>query len=115
MTSAAPFTKIAGVRFAKYHGHGNDFIVVNGLAGPVPLRVKDQQTVYQALRRAGVEVVLHYVPPIYRQPVYSGRLRGADCLPVTDQLVQEIICLPVTVELDESDTRYVVDTLRDLL
>jgi dTDP-4-amino-4,6-dideoxygalactose transaminase len=79
------------------------------------IRVKDQQAVYQALRRAGVEVVLHYVPPIYRQPVYSGRLRGADCLPVTDRLAQEIICLPVTIELDEDDVRFVIDILWDLL
>lgn len=79
------------------------------------VRVKDQQMIYQALRRAGVEVVLHYVPPIYRQPVYGGSLPGSDCLPVTDQLAQEIICLPVTVELDEDDIRFVVSLLRDLL
>jgi dTDP-4-amino-4,6-dideoxygalactose transaminase len=79
------------------------------------IRVKDQQAVYQAMRRAGVEVVLHYVPPIYRQPVYSDKLIGADRLPVTDQLGREIISLPVTVELDEDDIRFVVNTLRDIL
>lgn len=79
------------------------------------IRVKDQQAIYQELRRAGVEVVLHYVPPIYQQPVYAGRLRGADNLPVTDQLARELICLPVTVELDEDDVQFVVNTLRDLM
>ena len=75
------------------------------------IRVKDQQAVYQALRRAGVEVALHYVPPIYQQPVYRGKLPGSDGLLVTDQLAREIICLPVTVELDEDDIRFVVNTL----
>ena len=79
------------------------------------IRVQDQQAIYQALRRAGIEVVLHYMPPIYQQPVYEGGLPGSDRLPVTGQLAKEIICLPVTVELEEDDVRFVVNTLRDLL
>jgi len=79
------------------------------------IRVKDQQTVYQGLRRARVEVMLHYVPPVYRQEVYPNGLRGMDCLPVTDQLAREIIRLPVVVELDEDDVQFVTSALRDLL
>ncbi len=80
------------------------------------IRVQDQQRVYQGLRQAGVEAVLHYVPPIYRQPVYNNNvLLGADHLSVTDRLTQEIICLPVTVELEKEDVQFVIHTLCDLL
>jgi len=79
------------------------------------IRVKDQQAVYQGLRRAGVEAVLHYVPPVYRQPVYGGKLPGADRLPVTDQVTCEIIGLPVTIELDEDDVEFVIKALHDLM
>jgi dTDP-4-amino-4,6-dideoxygalactose transaminase len=79
------------------------------------IRVQDQQHVYRALRSAGIEAVLHYVPPIHQQPVYDGQLPGADHVPVTDKVVRQIICLPVTVELDKEDISYVVAILRDLL
>jgi dTDP-4-amino-4,6-dideoxygalactose transaminase len=79
------------------------------------VRVPDQVKVYQAMRAAGVEVVLHYTPPVYRQPVYPSGLVGSDALPLTDRLAQEILCLPVTVELTDDDVDYAVATLRSLL
>jgi dTDP-4-amino-4,6-dideoxygalactose transaminase len=79
------------------------------------VRVPDQVKVYQAMRAAGVEVVLHYTPPVYRQPVYPSGLVGSDDLPLTDRLAQEILCLPVTVELTDDDVDYAVATLRSLL
>jgi len=79
------------------------------------IRVQDQQRVYQGLQQAGIEAVLHYVPPVYRQPVYSDALPGADRLPVTDRLTREIICLPVTIELEQEDVQWVIHTLYDLL
>lgn len=75
------------------------------------VRVRERDRIYQALLGAGVEVVVHYAPPMSRQPVYGGRLRGSDRLPFTDRLAGEILCLPVAVELAEEDVRYVVDAL----
>jgi dTDP-4-amino-4,6-dideoxygalactose transaminase len=79
------------------------------------IRVKDQQRVYQGLRRSGVEAVLHYVPPVYRQPVYAEGLPGSEALPVTDKISRELVCLPVTVELSEEEIRAAVRTLSDLV
>lgn len=77
--------------------------------------VEDQQAVYQGLRAAGVEAVLHYAPPIYEQPVYQdgGIRRGTT--PVTEELARKLVCLPVAAELNEADIEYVIDTLRELL
>lgn len=79
------------------------------------IRVRNQPLIYQGLREAGIEAVLHYVPPIYKQPVYGGYLPGADNLPVTDRIADELICLPVTPELEESEVEHVVNTMRVLL
>jgi dTDP-4-amino-4,6-dideoxygalactose transaminase len=79
------------------------------------IRVPDQQRVYTELRDAGVEVVLHYAPPVYRQPVYPDGLPGSDALRVTDRIASEIICLPVTVELTDDDIEYVVRTVRRIV
>jgi dTDP-4-amino-4,6-dideoxygalactose transaminase len=78
------------------------------------IRVNQQQEIYQRLRAAGIEVVLHYTPPIYRHPVYRGRLPHSDELPVTDRLASELLCLPVTPELTEEDIEYVVSLLQNL-
>jgi dTDP-4-amino-4,6-dideoxygalactose transaminase len=77
--------------------------------------VDDRQRVYEGLVRAGVEVVLHYTPPVYRQPVYPHGLPGSERLPVTDRLSQRLVCLPVTVELDDDDVAYACSALRALV
>jgi dTDP-4-amino-4,6-dideoxygalactose transaminase len=79
------------------------------------IQVPRQAEVYAHLRRAGVEVVLHYTPPAYRHPVYGGSLPNSHALPVTDRLAEGLICLPVTPELTHDETAYVVNTLRALL
>ncbi|MEM7734327.1 MAG: DegT/DnrJ/EryC1/StrS family aminotransferase [Deinococcota bacterium] len=76
------------------------------------IRVPDQQRVYQALRAAGIEVVLHYAPPIYDYSVYKNGLPGAESLPITDQVAKELLSLPVTVELTDEDVQYVLEVLR---
>jgi dTDP-4-amino-4,6-dideoxygalactose transaminase len=79
------------------------------------VRVRNQARVYQGLRQAGVEAVLHYVPPVYRQPAYPQGLPGSDRLPVTERLAREIVCLPVSPELTLDDVDYVTEVLQDLL
>ncbi|MEM6430944.1 MAG: DegT/DnrJ/EryC1/StrS family aminotransferase [Deinococcota bacterium] len=79
------------------------------------IRVPDQQRIYQALREAGIEVVLHYAPPIYDYNVYKNRMLDAEALPVTNQIAKELLSLPVTVELSDDDVEYVLETLRTQL
>ena len=75
--------------------------------------MEDQDRVYRELLNRGIEVVLHYVPPIYRQPVYADRqLRGADRLEVTEKVTRRLLCLPVTVELTPADIEHVVTSVR---
>jgi dTDP-4-amino-4,6-dideoxygalactose transaminase len=78
--------------------------------------VPQRDVVYRRLREAGVDAVLHYVPPVHWQPVYRGRgLPGSERLPVTEQLATRLLCLPVSPALEAEDVAYVVDALRDAL
>jgi dTDP-4-amino-4,6-dideoxygalactose transaminase len=78
--------------------------------------VPQREMVYRRLREAGVDVVLHYVPPMHWQPVYRDRgLPGSDRLPVTEHLATRLLCLPVSPALGAEDVAYVVDALRDAL
>lgn len=79
------------------------------------VRVQRQQAIHDYLRRVGVEVVLHYAPPAYRYPVYRGGLSNSGALPVTDQLSDELLCLPVSPELSDPEIAHVVAELRSQL
>ncbi|MEL6149123.1 MAG: DegT/DnrJ/EryC1/StrS family aminotransferase, partial [Chloroflexota bacterium] len=77
--------------------------------------VPNRQHVYEELRAAGVEVVLHYSPAIHHHPVYRDGLRGADDLPITESLADDLLSLPVTPELTETEIDYAITTLRKLI
>ena len=76
------------------------------------IRVPDQQAAYRGLRRAGVEAVIHYAPPVYRYPVYAAGLRGSEALPVTDRLATELLSLPIAVEYSDDDIGTVIEALQ---
>lgn len=72
------------------------------------IRVPRRQRVYEALRKAGIEVVIHYAPAVYRHPGYSGGQPNRP-LPVTEMLANELLCLPVAPELTSDDVINVID------
>lgn len=80
------------------------------------VRIRNRDRAYQILQREGVQAALHYTPPIHLQPVYRDRkLPGSDRLPVTEQLGQETLCLPVDPEFGLEEVDYVCDLIRSIL
>lgn len=77
--------------------------------------VERQQACYHGLRAAGVEVVLHYTPPVHHYEVYRAGLPNADHLPVTEHLADRLLTLPVTPELTREEVHHVTRELRALL
>lgn len=77
---------------------------------------EDRDRAYHQLRERGIQAALHYVPPVHQQPVYQGRnLPGADRLPVTEMLGEELLCLPVDPELGADDIGYACEALKEIL
>jgi dTDP-3-amino-3,4,6-trideoxy-alpha-D-glucose transaminase len=78
--------------------------------------VPNRDAIYRRLRNLGVEVVLHYVPPLHRQPVYAGRgLPGSDRLPITERLGETLVCLPVFPEATDAEIAHVIGSMHDAL
>lgn len=76
------------------------------------IRVPQREKVFAMLTEAGVEIALHYTPPVYRHPGYSGPVPEDERLPVTEQIAGELLCLPVAPELDADDVNYVIEQVR---
>lgn len=67
--------------------------------------------VYEALRKADIQVNLHYIP-VYRQPYYEQMgFRVGHC-PKAEQYFSEAISLPMYPGLTEAEQNKVVSTLR---
>ncbi|MEE3255244.1 MAG: DegT/DnrJ/EryC1/StrS family aminotransferase, partial [Chloroflexota bacterium] len=54
--------------------------------------VQDRGRILSTLRDNGVEAVLHYVPPVYRQSVYKDTMLANSELPVTDKVTDSLLC-----------------------
>jgi dTDP-4-amino-4,6-dideoxygalactose transaminase len=79
------------------------------------VRVRDRDRVRQELAMKGIASGLHYVPPLHLQPAYRrlGHKRGD--FPVTEQVADELLCLPVFPELSAQQIEEVVEVLKSSL
>jgi dTDP-4-amino-4,6-dideoxygalactose transaminase len=77
------------------------------------VRLKDRDFARARLASEGIETALLYVPPLHLQPVYAslGYRRGS--LPITEQVAEELLCLPVYPELSDEAVRRVAGVVRN--
>jgi len=64
------------------------------------------------LFEAGIGTGIHYPQAIHQQPAYMQRLKGWDGLPVTEQLVERILSLPMYPELQPEKVSRVCDEIK---
>lgn len=75
-------------------------------AGRDPLR--------QGLLEGGVGTAIHYPVPVHLQPAYKGRLPAVTSLQRTEEVVREILSLPIFPELPEAAVQRVGDAVKAL-
>ena len=71
-----------------------------------------QREVYEALRRSGVAVNIHYIP-IHRQPYFEKKGFKAGDFPEAEQFHREVISLPMFPSLTTEEQERVIELLRD--
>ena len=66
------------------------------------------------LREKGIQSVFHYIP-LHSSPMGEtfGYKRGD--LPVTEEYSERLLRLPMFADLTESDTQYVIDSVKECL
>ena len=69
----------------------------------------------QELQDNGVSTIIYYPIPIHLQPAYSDLGYGPGSLPVTEQLCDEVLSLPIFPELSLEQQQQVVDKVLELI
>lgn len=79
-----------------------------------PILVPNRARVFSILREAGIGVQVHYVP-LHHHPTMKNAQQFPPGLPITDQVYQGLISLPIHPGLSEDDQAMVVRKLAEAL
>lgn len=74
------------------------------------IRVRNRQKIQQALSEQGIASAVYYPVPLHQQEVFAADCGGIS-LPVTEQLAQEVLSLPMYPELKEEQIDFICRTL----
>lgn len=75
---------------------------------------KTHRQTFDALRSAGIQVNVHYIP-VHTQPYYRGMGFRTGDFPESEKYYAEAISLPMYAGLSDSDQDYVISTIREVL
>ncbi|MBP5770018.1 MAG: GNAT family N-acetyltransferase [Bacteroidaceae bacterium] len=74
-----------------------------------PIRTGYREQLMKWLKERGIETLIHYPIPPHRQQALS-ELSGL-CLPVTEQIHREILSLPISPLMTESEVKRVIEAI----
>ncbi len=79
------------------------------------IRVQDRDEVMRQLERKGIGCGVHYPIPVHLQQAYVslGHQRGA--FPVSEQIANEFLSLPMFPELTEAQIDFVIETVTETI
>ena len=104
---------LAGRGFGLQQGSGSADHAHHLFLVLLPHPLKDRRAaIMTRMRERGIGVTVHY-PPLHRMPLYA-RDGAPPLLPVTDDIADRIMTLPIGPCMGVDDAQWVVDTLLEL-
>jgi len=77
------------------------------------IRVKQRDKLYQKLNEEGIGAGMHYPIPLHLQKAYSYLSYKLGSFPVTEEVTQEILSLPMYPELKKNDIAIIVEKIKN--
>jgi dTDP-4-amino-4,6-dideoxygalactose transaminase len=74
--------------------------------------VKPRDELMAYLKKEGIECGIHYPIPLHLQPAYASLGFRKGQFPVSEQLAQEIISIPIYPEMTSKQHQYIVDHIK---
>lgn len=75
----------------------------------------DRDGLMQHLLDKGIPCAIYYPIPLHSQKAYADSRYNESDFPVTNQLVKEVISLPMHTELDDEQIKFITDTVIEFL
>ncbi len=72
------------------------------------VRVDQRDALQNNLAKHGIETLIHYPTPPYRQGAYSNHLTSNNLFPITDSLAQEVLSLPMGPHLTDEEIKKII-------
>jgi perosamine synthetase len=80
------------------------------------VRVKnglDRDEFVRNLNKKGIGASIHFFPPVHHMPPYSEEEFKRDDLSVTEEVIREIVTLPMYPQMAADDLAYMIDSIQD--
>ena len=75
----------------------------------------DRNALMQHLLHKGIPCAIYYPIPLHSQKAYVDSRYKEEQFPVTNQLVKEVIALPMHTELDDEQIKFITDSVLEFL
>ena len=75
----------------------------------------DRDALMQHLQNKGIPCAIYYPIPLHSQKAYADSRYKEEDFPVTNQLVKEVIALPMHTELDDEQIKFITDSVLEYL
>jgi dTDP-4-amino-4,6-dideoxygalactose transaminase len=75
----------------------------------------DRNGLMQYLLDKGIPCAIYYPIPLHSQKAYADARYKEEDFPVTNQLVKEVISLPMHTELDDEQIKFITDSILEFL
>ncbi len=75
----------------------------------------DRDALMQHLQDKGIPCAIYYPIPLHLQKAYADARYKEEDFPVTNQLVKEVIALPMHTELDDEQIQFITDSVLEFL
>jgi dTDP-4-amino-4,6-dideoxygalactose transaminase len=76
------------------------------------VRVPDREALREHLSMHGIDTGIHYPTPVHRHPATEKRFGDAE-VPVTEEIVDQIVSLPMHPRMTEDEVEYVCETIAE--
>ena len=73
----------------------------------------DRDEFVRSMNNKGIGASIHFFPPVHHMPPYSGQDFRRDDLSVTEEVIREIVTLPMYPQMAADDLAYMVDSIRN--
>ena len=77
------------------------------------LRVKKRKELVQHLQKKGVPHAIYYPVPLYRQKAFMHLAKPGQAFPVTEQMTDEVLSIPMHTELTPEMQRFTAEGIKE--